>query len=129
MSDSESEILEEKTEVISNNDKPKFTGYSCDRCGYQTKKLKSFITHITRKVPCDTVKNYDYGVMKALEKYQNRSLTVLDMIDKLENNEEVDIKKLNKYVDEVERLGRINPSFNPDDINEIREIIKSKNKV
>ena len=126
MSDSESEILEEKTEVISNIDKPKFNGYTCDRCGYQTKKLKSFITHITRKVPCDTVKNYDYGVMKALERYQNRSLTVLDMIDKLENNEEVDIKKLNKYVDEVERLGRINPSFNPNDINEIREIIKSK---
>jgi hypothetical protein len=50
------------------------------------------------------------------------------MIDKLENNEEVDIKKLNKYVDEVQRLGRINPSFNPNDINEIREIIKSKNK-
>ena len=98
MSDSESEILEEKTEVISNIDKPKFNGYTCDRCGYQTKKLKSFITHITRKVPCDTVKNYDYGVMKALEKYQNRSLTVLDMIDKLENNEEVDIKKLNKYM-------------------------------
>ena len=38
MSDSESEILEEKTEVISNNDKPKFKGYMCERCGYQTEK-------------------------------------------------------------------------------------------
>lgn len=128
MSDSESEILEEKTEVISNNDKPKFNGYMCDRCDYKTKRLKNFISHITRKVPCDTLKNYDYGVMKANEKYEKRSREVLDMLDRLESGEEVDMKKLNKYVDEVSKLGRVYSGFNPDDVNEIREIIKSKNK-
>jgi glutathionyl-hydroquinone reductase len=128
MSDSESEILEEKTEVISNNDKPKFNGYTCDRCGYQTKKLKSFINHITRKIPCDVLKNYEYGLQKANEKYEKRSREVLDMLDRLESGEEVDMKKLNKYVDEVSKLGRVYSGFNPDDVNEIREIIKSKNK-
>ena len=128
MSDSESEILEGKTEVISNNDKPKFNGYTCDRCGYQTKKLKSFINHITRKIPCDVLKNYEYGLQKANEKYEKRSREVLDMLDRLESGEEVDMKKLNKYVDEVSKLGRVYSGFNPDDVNEIREIIKSKNK-
>ena len=128
MTDSESDILEEKEEVISNIDKPKFNGYTCDRCGYQTKKLKSFINHITRKIPCDVLKNYEYGLQKANEKYEKRSREVLDMLDRLESGEEVDMKKLNKYVDEVSKLGRVYSGFNPDDVNEIREIIKSKNK-
>ena len=50
------------------------------------------------------------------------------MLDKLEDNQEVDIKKLNKLVDEVQKLGRINPNFRPEDIVEIREIIRSKTK-
>ena len=128
MTDSESDILEEKEEVISNIDKPKFNGYMCERCDYKTKRLKNFISHITRKVPCDTLKNYEYGVMKANEKYEKRSREVLDMLDRLESGEEVDMKKLNKYVDEVSKLGRVYSGFNPDDVNEIREIIKSKNK-
>ncbi len=53
---------------------------------------------------------------------------ILDMLDKLEDNQEVDIKKLNKLVDEVQKLGRINPNFRPEDIKEIREIISSKTK-
>ncbi len=107
MTDSESDILEEKEEVIIEKEKPKFTGYSCDRCGYQTKKLKSFINHITRKIPCDVLKNYEYGLQKANEKYEKRSREVLDMLDRLESGEEVDMKKLNKYVDEVSKLGSI----------------------
>jgi len=124
MSDSDSE----KSVIITPVKVVKFNGYTCDKCDYKTKKLKSFIGHITRKIPCDTVKDYDYGVQKALERYKNKSEIILDMLDKLEDNQEVDIKKLNKLVDEVQKLGRINSNFRPEDIVEIREIIKSKTK-
>ena len=63
-----------------------------------------------------------------MEKYDQRASLVLDMFDKLENNEEIDIKKLNKYVEEVQILGRINPNFKQSDIDEIKNIIKSKKK-
>jgi len=122
MSESDSEKSVEITPVKV----VKYNGYICDRCEYKTKKLKSFISHISRKVPCYVVKDYDYGVSKALELYEKRSKVILSMLDQLEDNQEIDIKKLNKYVDEVERLGRINPDFNKQDIDEIRDIIKSK---
>ena len=128
MSDIDSEKSAEVTHEIDNKIKPKYNGYFCERCEYKTKKLKSFISHITRKIPCDTVKDYNYGVSKALEKYDQRASLVLSMLDQLEDNQEVDIKKLNKYVNEVERLGRVNSNFNKQDINEIRDIIKSKEK-
>jgi len=129
MSDIDSEKsleLVAETQETDNKNKPKYKGYFCDKCGYKTNKIKSFISHITRKIPCDTVKDYDYGVSKALERYRNKSEIILDMLDKLEDNQEIDIKKLNKLVDEVQKLGRINPNFRPDDIKEIRDIIKSK---
>ena len=47
MSDSDSE----KSVIISPVKVVKFNGYTCDKCDYKTKKLKSFISHITRKVP------------------------------------------------------------------------------
>jgi len=127
MSDSESE---KSVEIIKNNvddNKTKFKGYSCDRCGYQTKRLKHFISHITRKIPCYIVKNYDYGVEKAMEKYKLKSLAILEMLEKIENKEEIDINKLIKYVNEVERLGRINPEYKQEDVDEIKEIIKGLN--
>ena len=126
MSDSDSVKSVELVAETDNKNIPKYNGYFCNHCNYKTKKLKSFIGHITRKVPCDTVKDYNYGIQKALEKYDQRASLVLDMLDKLEDNQEIDIKKLVKYVDEVERLGRINPDFNKQDIDEIRDIIKSK---
>jgi len=128
MSDIDSEKSAEITQEIDNKIKPKFNGYLCERCEYKTKKLKSFISHITRKVPCDTVKDYNYGVSKALEKYDQRASLVLSMLDQLEDNQEIDIKKLNKYIDEVQILGRINPNFKQSDIDEIKNIIKSKEK-
>jgi len=118
MSETNSEI---SVEII----KPKFNGYTCDKCNYQTRRLKNFINHITRKIPCDTIKNYEYGLQKANEKYEKKSKAVLDMLDKLESGEEVDMKKLNKYVDEVSRLGRVYPTFNPEDIQEIKSIINT----
>ncbi len=122
MSDSDSEISDKTTPVLEET----FTGYKCDKCGYKTKRNKNFISHITRKVPCDVVKNYEYGVLKALEKYRKKSEVVLDMLDKFESGEEVDIKKLNKLVDEVEILGRINPNYRQCDVDHIREIINKK---
>jgi len=78
---------------------------------------------------CDTIKDYNYGVIKANERYEKLSETILSMLDKLENNEEIDLKKLNKYIKEVEQLGRVYPSFNPEDITQIRSIInKIENK-
>ena len=68
---------------------PKFNGYTCERCNYKTKRLKSFINHITRKIPCNVVKNYEYGVQKALERYDKKSREVLDMLDQLENGEDL----------------------------------------
>ena len=125
MSEINSENSDEISEVIIDKEKPKYNGYYCDRCNYKTKKLKSFIGHITRKVPCDVFKNYDYGIIKANEKYEKRSKEVLDMLDKLESGVEVDMKKLNKYVDEVNRLGRVYPTFNANDIQEIKSIINT----
>ena len=124
MSDSDSEKSIKLTPVIED----KFNGYKCDKCAYKTKRIKNFINHITRKVPCDTVKNYDYGVQKAMEKYEKKSKVILDMLEKIELGEEVDIKKLNNLVNEVEILGRINPNFRQADVDEIREIIKENKK-
>jgi len=118
MSETNSEI---SVEII----KPKFSGYYCQKCEYKTKKLKSFINHVTRKIPCDTIKDFNYGIIKANEKYEKRSQEVLDMLDRLESGEEVNMKKLNKYVDEVSRLGRVYPTFNPNDIQEIKSIINT----
>ena len=69
------------------------------------------------------MKDYEYGVAKANELYKKRSSCVLDLLDKLENNQEVDLKKLNKYVSEIEVLGRVYPGFKQEDIDEIRSII------
>jgi len=101
----------------------KHKGYYCNKCGYRTNRLKHFIRHITRKVPCYVVKDYDYGLAKANELYKKRSTCVLDLLDKLENNEQVDLKKLNKYVSEIEVLGRVYPNFKQEDVDEIRSII------
>ena len=129
MSEINSENSDEISEVIIDKEKPKYNGYYCDRCNYKTKKLKSFIGHITRKVPCDVVKNYDYGIIKANEKYEKRSEEVLSMLDQLESGQEVNIKKLEKYVDEVSRLGRVYSNFNQEDITQIKTIInKFKDK-
>ncbi len=76
---------------------------------------------------CYVVKNYDYGVNKAIELYEKRSKVVLEMLDSLENNKEVDLDKLIKYVNEIERLGRVNPRYKQSDIDAIRDIIKENN--
>jgi hypothetical protein len=127
MSDSSSNYEDNKEEVIEEV-QDKFIGYKCDRCGYTSRRLKPFISHVTRKVPCFVVKNYNYGVQKAIEQYEKKSKIVLEMLDQLENNEEVDLNKLIKYVTEIERLGRVHPNYKQEDVDEIKEIIKENQK-
>ena len=122
-SDHNNENNKQQYEVKDETAVSKFKGYYCNKCGYRTNRLKPFIRHVTRKVPCDVVKDYEYGVAKANELYKKRSSCVLDLLDKLENNQEVDLKKLNKYVSEIEVLGRVYPGFKQEDIDEIRSII------
>ena len=127
MSDSSSNYEDNKEEVIEEV-QDKFDGYKCDRCGYASRRLKPFISHVTRKVPCFVVKNYNYGVQKAIEQYEKKSKIVLEMLDQLENNEEVHLNKLIKYVSEIERLGRVHPGYKQEDVDEIKEIIKENQK-
>jgi len=47
------------------------------------------------------------------------------MLDQLESGQEVNIKKLEKYVDEVSRLGRVYNNFNQEDITQIKTIINN----
>ena len=126
-SSSDSSRLSSEEEVNEEIIQEKFQGYKCDKCGYSTRRLKPFISHVTRKTPCYVVKNYDYGVNKAIELYEKRSKVVLEMLDSLENNKEVDQDKLIKYVNEIERLGRVNPRYKQSDIDAIRDIIKENN--
>ena len=61
--------------------KPKYKGYYCEKCDYKTKKIDSFVNHVTRKVPCYVVKDYSYGIARAIEKYEKRSEEILDVLD------------------------------------------------
>jgi len=122
MSDSDSI----KSEEVS---KPKYKGYYCEKCDYKTKKIDSFVNHVTRKVPCYVVKDYSYGIARAIEKYEKRSEEILNMLDDLKYGQEIDLNKMNKYLVEVERLGRANPNFKQEDVDDIRDIISENMRI
>ena len=51
------------------------------------------------------------------------------MLDKLKYGEEIDLNKMNKYLDKVERLGRANPNFKQEDVDDIRDIISGNMRI
>ncbi len=122
----EKNVVKEIPEKLQKNNK--YKGYLCDRCGYKTNKLKSFMSHVTRRVPCYVEKNYDYGVEKVIEQYKKKSKIVLDMLDSIEKGNRVDLNELTKHVNKLEILGRVNPEHEQQDIEDIRKIIKSNKK-
>jgi len=125
-SSNDEEVVEE--EVNEEVFKKPYKGYKCEKCGYVTKSSNAFIYHVTRKVPCYVVKDYNYGVKKAQECYEKKSKIVLEMLESLENNAEVNLDKLSKYILQIERLGRVHPKYKQEDVDEIKEIIKENQK-
>ena len=51
------------------------------------------------------------------------------MLDDLKYGQEIDLNKMNKYLVEVERLGRANPNFKQGDVDDIRDIISENMRI